>query len=324
MAPKTGYLSKVRGSSVWRAPRAPAARHTRGVARRDTQVALIYVLTAADLMINSTADHSDVPDAPQWTAMTFIGAQLLIQLLNCMLLFLLFFGTYLFQVGLIGVLMKEFRVVLYVMPLHAAVYVAYAGIKGVRVDVRGARLPSRATARGCCSPAPRRAAAALPHHGARLLLSRTAARGCCSPAPRRAASALPHRGAHPRDDTRRRPPPQAFTMGLWLSPESLWGNSLFVTFSMLQKLTAAAYYLAVLRATLRLGEAQWYQRGPWVTRFAALPPAAALAIGGDGGAGFAAPAPTVSHRIASSAHVGPTATAVAVGPPATGGGATPA
>lgn len=85
---------------------------------------------------------------------------------------------------------------------------------------------------------------------------------------------------------------------------------------MLQKLAAAAYYLALLRATLRLGEAQWYQRGPWVTRFAALPPAAALAVGGVDGTLPAPPhaatmAPTItSHRIASASH----ATAVPVSP----------
>jgi len=30
---------------------------------------------------------------------------------------------------------------------------------------------------------------------------------------------------------------------------------------------ALVYYLTILRATMRLGEAQWYQRGPWVSRF---------------------------------------------------------
>lgn len=51
------------------------------------------------------------------------------QLLNFLMLFMLFFGTYLFQVGLIGVLVREFKATLYVMPLYTIVYAAYAACK---------------------------------------------------------------------------------------------------------------------------------------------------------------------------------------------------
>jgi hypothetical protein len=68
--PKTGYLSKV---------------------------GLVFLLTGADLLINCTADHNDDPAQPYWVPITWISAQFAIQLANCMLVFLLFFGTYLFQ-----------------------------------------------------------------------------------------------------------------------------------------------------------------------------------------------------------------------------------
>ncbi len=51
------------------------------------------------------------------------------QILNFLLVFLLFFGTYLFQVGLIGEVVKEFKPALYIMLLYLGVYGAYAGAK---------------------------------------------------------------------------------------------------------------------------------------------------------------------------------------------------
>ncbi len=43
--------------------------------------------------------------------------------------FMLFFGTYLFQVGLIGLLVKEFRNALWASMGYACVYTAYAACK---------------------------------------------------------------------------------------------------------------------------------------------------------------------------------------------------
>lgn len=106
------------------------------------KVALIYLLTIADLLINATADHHDFPQAMEWYPFAFIGMQYLIQLLNLLMVFMLFFGTYLFQVGLIGVLLKEFKGSLYIMPLYTAVYIAYSGCKLVRDGGRAERVCS--------------------------------------------------------------------------------------------------------------------------------------------------------------------------------------
>lgn len=49
--------------------------------------------------------------------------------LNCLMLFLLMFGTYLFQVGLIGTLLSQFREIMYIIPVYVAALGAQAGIK---------------------------------------------------------------------------------------------------------------------------------------------------------------------------------------------------
>lgn len=59
-------------------------------------------------------------------------AQGVAQLLQWLVLFLLMFGTYLFQVGLLGVLAKEFRAVTYAMPTYFVVWLAHTGYKLVR------------------------------------------------------------------------------------------------------------------------------------------------------------------------------------------------
>jgi len=59
-------------------------------------------------------------------------AQAVAQLLQWLVMFLLMFGTYLFQVGLLGVLAKEFRAATYTMPAYFIVWAAHTGYKLVR------------------------------------------------------------------------------------------------------------------------------------------------------------------------------------------------
>jgi transmembrane protein 138 len=139
------------------------------------------------------------------------SVQFAIQILNLLLLFLLFFGTYLFQVGLLGEVFREFRPALIAMTLYLGVFSAYAGTK------------------------------------LSLLVG----------------------------------PPG-------LGQEELWSKSqTFVALSVLQKIAALLYYVMVLQTTLRLGEAKWYQRAPWVARYSDLAAATAAAakagMGGGGG-----------------------------------------
>lgn len=157
------------------------------------KLALMYLLILADLGINSTADNKDQPHPlyETWDPYIYMGVQLLIQLLLFLLVFATLSATYLFQVGLVGVLLKEFRTLLIAIPVYAAIYIIYAGVKIA------------------------------------LLLQNAE------------------------------------------SQDALWGFGSFIFFSILQKVAALVYYLVFIRSFSRLGEARWFQRGPWVTRFAA-------------------------------------------------------
>lgn len=156
-----------------------------------SKVAIIFVLTLVDLALNGTADHNDFSSFRAYPAVIF-GAQMLIQLLNLLMLFMLFFGTYLFQVGLISLLMKEFRATLYTLPAYGVLFVIYGGVK--------------------------------------LAL---------------------------------------FLGPSKLSQEDLWSEPGFVFLSIIQKIGSLVYYIALLNICIRLGERQWYERGPWVARLTA-------------------------------------------------------
>jgi len=122
----------------------------------------------------------------------YYSTQVAIQILNLLLIFLLFFSTYLFQVGLISEVIREFRAILYVMLLYLVVYGIYAGVK----------------------------------------LSLFAGQG--------------------------------------IKQDNLWNETSFLALSIIQKITALGYYGMLLSTTLRLGETKWYQRGPWVAKYANL------------------------------------------------------
>lgn len=60
-----------------------------------------------------------------------MGAQAGAHILNTLVLFLLLFGTYLFQVGLIGELAQRFRHALYIVPVYFVAVAAQAASKVV-------------------------------------------------------------------------------------------------------------------------------------------------------------------------------------------------
>ena len=99
------------------------------------KVVLVFALTLADLALSGLADFGGSAGVPSPGSLTpnpaylFAGAQLAVQLLNLLLLFLLFFGTYLFQVGLVSEVVREFRNTLAAMALYTVVFIAYAAYK---------------------------------------------------------------------------------------------------------------------------------------------------------------------------------------------------
>jgi len=96
-----------------------------------TRTAVIMLLCALDCCINAVADHP-AAGAPGFMPFVFLGVQLALQVVNLLLVFMLFSGTYLFQVGLVGVQVREFCSLLGCALAYTAVYVSYAGYKCVR------------------------------------------------------------------------------------------------------------------------------------------------------------------------------------------------
>lgn len=97
------------------------------------KASLIVLVCLLDLVLNGLADNRPVlTSQKQNLPLVWVGVQFGLQLLNAILLFMLFFGTYLFQVGLIGVLLREFRGVLAALAAYAVLFAAYAAVKLVR------------------------------------------------------------------------------------------------------------------------------------------------------------------------------------------------
>ena len=74
-------------------------------------------------MLSTPSQPSDLP----------FSIQLVLQVINFLLVFVLLAGTLPFEVGLIGMLVKEFRSVFIVIPSYALAYVAFMGCKIVRI-----------------------------------------------------------------------------------------------------------------------------------------------------------------------------------------------
>jgi hypothetical protein len=100
-----------------------------------TRASVILVLCMFDCCINAVADHPS-RGAESFMPYVFLGVQVALQVINLLLIFMLFSGTYLFQVGLVGVQVREFRGLLGCALLYLLVYIAYAAYKIVRARCR--------------------------------------------------------------------------------------------------------------------------------------------------------------------------------------------
>ena len=95
-----------------------------------SKVALVYLLVLVDLVLSGLADFGGgAPGSGGLLVYAFVGAQAGCQLLVLLLLFMLFFGTYLFQVGLVAEVVRHFRPTLLAAAAYLAVFAAYAGVK---------------------------------------------------------------------------------------------------------------------------------------------------------------------------------------------------
>ena len=95
-----------------------------------SKVALVYLLVLVDLVLSGLADFGGgAAGSGGLSVYAFVGAQAGCQLLVLLLLFMLFFGTYLFQVGLVAEVVRHFRPTLLAAAAYLAVFAAYAGVK---------------------------------------------------------------------------------------------------------------------------------------------------------------------------------------------------
>ena len=147
------------------------------------KICLIYLFLVADLVISGISDFT--PSSDLFMIYGLLGAQLAFIMLNILVLFLLFFGTYLFQVGLVSEVAKSFKTTFASIAIYIVIFGIYAAIK-ISLLINGE------------------------------------------------------------------------------SQDSLWSNSSFVCLSILQKIVAIGYYLSLVSATLRLGEAKWYRKSHWI------------------------------------------------------------
>lgn len=115
---------------------------------------IIVGLIVLDIIINSIADYDTLPPSYKKSPRVWIGyvffiandfelhflnikmyscrIQIGIQMVNLIVMLLTLFGTYLFQVGLLGILYRQFRKTILGMLLYSAVYIAYLSYKLVR------------------------------------------------------------------------------------------------------------------------------------------------------------------------------------------------
>jgi len=95
----------------------------------NAKVGAVLALTFLDVVLNALADHAPVPGGPAWLPLVWLGAQLALILLTAAAFAMLVFDTYLFQVGLIGVLAREFRALFGGLAAYLLAWGAYAAVK---------------------------------------------------------------------------------------------------------------------------------------------------------------------------------------------------
>lgn len=110
------------------------------------RVWVIMIICMADIFVNGYADNTSFKPEESFIPYLFVGAQIAFQVVNILLVFMLFSGTYLFQVGLLDLQMREFKFHLLGIFAYMGLFLAYGSSKLVsaawrvcsgRVDVGG-------------------------------------------------------------------------------------------------------------------------------------------------------------------------------------------
>jgi hypothetical protein len=109
-----------------------------------TKIAAMVVVLVIDLALNSTLDYDSYNDqyngrAASRLLLGLFGLQVVIEIAVFLVLFLAMADTFLFRVGLLGMLIKKFRTVLVVHPIYFALTIA-TGAYRVRKFINSATL----------------------------------------------------------------------------------------------------------------------------------------------------------------------------------------
>jgi len=101
------------------------------------RVWIIMGTCLVDIVLNGWADNSSYTPEESFMPYLFVGFQIAIQVVNLLLVFMLFSGTYLFTVGLLDLQLREFKFHLAGIFAYLGLYLAYGGTKLVRYQTLG-------------------------------------------------------------------------------------------------------------------------------------------------------------------------------------------
>ena len=92
---------------------------------------LMFLLLCIDLGMNSSIDYDNYVSSSRDFLIVLLAAQIVVQIFIFLVLFLTMADTFLFRVGLLGFLLKKFRLILILHPIYIAITVA-AGAYRIR------------------------------------------------------------------------------------------------------------------------------------------------------------------------------------------------
>jgi len=93
------------------------------------RVWIIMGTCLVDIVLNGWADNTSYTPEESFMPYLFVGFQIAIQVVNVLLVFMLFSGTYLFTVGLLDLQLREFKFHLAGIFAYLGLYLAYGGTK---------------------------------------------------------------------------------------------------------------------------------------------------------------------------------------------------
>lgn len=99
-------------------------------AARTSKIGLMFVLLCADLIMNCSFDYDNLGFSDKVDFLVVVlGIQVVVEISIFLALFLAMAETFLFRVGLLGLLVKKFRLALLVHPLYLSLTLAAGALR---------------------------------------------------------------------------------------------------------------------------------------------------------------------------------------------------